>query len=305
MDVAKLKAERKKEVFKAPRGTPGAEPGTLSWCYQTVGLLSIYWQSKILSERDWLEILSELKDHRVWEKIPPDNPYGSLDELLKVEVGVDEHVINIEQPVSLSITSYSELRNAAVTFFGDLGKWSYDEWAKLNELYFDNQNKPGAILWGLTPHGGSLGFFIPTYNRMTLHTSLVLPSSDAPWDIKHLGKKYASDVILHEMIYQHIHQLSLPTEGYSSHDNESWCDQLNRLGPMLGLKDMPKAVIIKQKRVEGKVTWYVPPGCMTRKELSKFPHSQRTEEYYAKDPIPRKVERCVSRRSRKKTRISP
>ena len=89
-------AEINKEIFKAPRNTPGAEPGTLSWCYQTVFLLKLNWQDKMLSERDWLKILGELKDHKVWEKIPPDDPYGSLDELLKVEVGVDEDTINVE-----------------------------------------------------------------------------------------------------------------------------------------------------------------------------------------------------------------
>jgi hypothetical protein len=32
----------------------------------------------------------------VGDKIPPDNPYGSLDALLKAEVGVDEEAINTE-----------------------------------------------------------------------------------------------------------------------------------------------------------------------------------------------------------------
>jgi hypothetical protein len=277
-------AERKKEIFKAPRGTTGAEPGTLSWCYQTVSLLGMYWQSKNLSEKSWLKILGDLKAYKVWEKIPPDNPYGSLDELLKVEVGVDERIINMGQPLSLLTKSYNELRNAAVTFFGDLGAWAYDEWTKLNDRYFGSQNEPGPILWGLTAHGRSLGSFAANRNAITLHKSLVQPSTDAPWDISWLGKRFASDVLLHEMIHQHIHQMSLPTKGYSSHDNKSWCDELNRLGPMMGFKDMPKADVIKQKRVGGKVTWYVPPGCMTRKELSEFPHSQRTYEYFEEGP---------------------
>ena len=88
------KAARRKEIFKAPRNSPGAEPGTLSWCYQTVGMLELYWQGKILSERDWLKVLGELKEYEVWNKIPPDKPYGSLDALLRAEVGVDEDVIS-------------------------------------------------------------------------------------------------------------------------------------------------------------------------------------------------------------------
>jgi hypothetical protein len=187
----------------------------------------------------------------------------------------------MEKPLSLLTTSYSELRNAAISFFGDLGAWAYDEWTNLNDRYFGSQNKPGPMLWGLTPHGRSLGSFSANRNAITLHKSLVEPSTDAPWAISYLGKKYASDVILHEMIHQHIHQMSLPTKGYSSHDNKSWCDQLNRLAPMLGFKNMPRAEVIKQKRVGGKVQWYVPPGCMTRKELASFPHSQRSSEYFS------------------------
>ena len=80
------KSKRNKEIFKAPRGLPGAEPGTLSWCYQTVSLLEIYWQSKVVSEGRWLKLLGELKDYEVWNKYPPEKPYGTLEALLKAEL---------------------------------------------------------------------------------------------------------------------------------------------------------------------------------------------------------------------------
>ena len=86
-------SKRDKEFFKAPRNGPGAESGSPSWCYQTIYLLKLYWESKSLSEKRWLKILNELKGQKVWDKIPPDNPYGSLDALLKAEVGVDEEEI--------------------------------------------------------------------------------------------------------------------------------------------------------------------------------------------------------------------
>jgi hypothetical protein len=87
-------SKRDKEFFKAPRNGPGAESGSPSWCYQTIYLLKLYWESKNLSEKRWLNILGELKEQKVWDKIPPDNPYGSLDALLKAEVGVDEETIS-------------------------------------------------------------------------------------------------------------------------------------------------------------------------------------------------------------------
>ena len=174
-----------------------------------------------------------------------------------------------------TMTSYSDLRRAAATFFSELGEWSYDEWAGLNSKFFGNANEGGPILWGLTPHGGSVGYYSPMHNSITMHTSLVHKSTDTPWGIKNLGKKYASDVLLHEMIHQHIHQMKLPVGRYSSHNNKSWCDEVNRIGALLGFKNMLRAEPIKQKRVEGKVTWYVKPGCMPRKEFATFPHSQR------------------------------
>jgi len=47
------------------------------------------WDSKVTSETRWAEYLGDLEKHRVWETVPPENPYGSLDALLKAEIGVD------------------------------------------------------------------------------------------------------------------------------------------------------------------------------------------------------------------------
>jgi hypothetical protein len=186
-----------------------------------------------------------------------------------------------EMDVSHSTTRYSRMREAGVAFFGELGAWAYDEWARLNELYFEGRNEAGPIIWGLTPHGKRLGHYQPERNEIVLHTSLVTPSDGTAWGIRHLGKKYASDVLLHEMMHQRIHQLSLPVRGYSNdspHNNQHWVDEVNRIAPLLGLD--VKAQLVKQRRIAGKVQWAAEEGYLSRDELARFPHSVRGEEFY-------------------------
>ena len=46
------------------------------------------WQSLHLNYEHYMRILAEAEEHRIWEKIPPDEPYGSESNMLKqVEVG--------------------------------------------------------------------------------------------------------------------------------------------------------------------------------------------------------------------------
>jgi hypothetical protein len=179
-----------------------------------------------------------------------------------------------------TMTSYSDLKRAAATFFSELGEWSYDEWKRMNSEFFGNANEPGAILWGLTPYGCGLAYYSFMHNSITMHTSLVYPSTDAPWSIENLGKKYASDVLLHEMMHQYIHQMSLPVTS-DSHNDPSWCAEVNRIGALLGFKNMLRAEVVKQRRVEGKRKWLPKPGCMARKDFAEFPHSQRPDGFYS------------------------
>jgi hypothetical protein len=188
-----------------------------------------------------------------------------------------------EVNMSFLIERYKELKAAGETFFGKFGTWSYETWLELNKTFFDETLKPGPIVWGLTAYGHYLGSYsLGGRNTITLHTSLISPSTSAPWKISYLGKRFASDVLLHEMMHQHLYQKK--PNGYADetdHNNEAWCSEVNRIGELLGL-DMPKAKVVKQKRVKGKVVWYVEPGCMSRKDCASFPHPQRPRGYYEK-----------------------
>ncbi len=67
------------------------ERGSIQWSWQTVSALQHMWQSLHLNYEHYMTILGEAREHRIWESIPPDDPYGSEANMLKqVEVGNDK-----------------------------------------------------------------------------------------------------------------------------------------------------------------------------------------------------------------------
>ena len=69
-----------------PRDTK--EPGSPTWCWQTVSLLQNMWASLDLGEARYEEVWQQADDRQIWEKIPEDNPFGTKEEMLKqLEVG--------------------------------------------------------------------------------------------------------------------------------------------------------------------------------------------------------------------------
>lgn len=191
-------------------------------------------------------------------------------------------------------SNYSEserfelLRQVAELYDPLVWSWAYDTWKILNEKYFNGELKVGPIEWGLTEHGRSLGRYTAVVNKITLHTSLLKPHSSA-WNYTGLlGERMAEDVILHEMLHQSIFQKLRTTrdEKGRCHNYQPWCDEINRLNPLLGLPGI--ATISKQRRIKekgikgnGKAKWMPSgDGTLTLKELSSWPHSLRPEGYY-------------------------
>lgn len=72
--------------MEGPRATK--EPGTTQWCWQTISALQHMWNSLHLNYEHYMTILTEAEEHFIWDKVPPEKPYGSREEMLKqVEVG--------------------------------------------------------------------------------------------------------------------------------------------------------------------------------------------------------------------------
>lgn len=179
------------------------------------------------------------------------------------------------------------LKRAARILWPNWGPWSYETWERLNGELFANALTPCGILFGLTPHGASLGYFRPEDKTITLHVSLLDPSQPSPWGMGHvLGERYAADVLLHEMVHQRLHQRGFDwrTEsprGTSPHNSAGWVDEVNRLSPMLGLDC--KAEVIRQRRVKkGQNPSWTPrdPSALTREKLETWPHCARPSGYY-------------------------
>jgi len=50
-------------------------------------LLQNRWNRKDFTDQQWAETLAELRQHEVWNVVPPEQPYGDLNTLLQAEIG--------------------------------------------------------------------------------------------------------------------------------------------------------------------------------------------------------------------------
>lgn len=69
------------------------EPGSPDWCWQTVYYLKDCMRHVGEEWRQAEQVLGDLVNTRAWEVIPPGEPYGTLNKMLKAEIGLDERAI--------------------------------------------------------------------------------------------------------------------------------------------------------------------------------------------------------------------
>ena len=66
-------------------------PGELDWCWQTVSALQSMWKSLDLDFERYQWAWQEAEEHRIWERIPQNNPYGTKEAMLeRLQVGDEE-----------------------------------------------------------------------------------------------------------------------------------------------------------------------------------------------------------------------
>ena len=58
-------------------------PGDPLWCWQTVSALETMWKDLDLDAVRYSQIWAEAEEHKVWEKIPYDKPYGTKEAMLE------------------------------------------------------------------------------------------------------------------------------------------------------------------------------------------------------------------------------
>ena len=161
-------------------------------------------------------------------------------------------------------STFLQLRNASKMIFGDYGEFLYNEWDAHNKKYFREQLKVPAIQCGLTPHGRTLGYYMPEYNVITIHWSLMparkhfsKTTNPRPWGLKP-KKQVASDVMLHEMIHQLLHQTGKYAVGDDAHFCKAWIDEVARLAPMLGFANYHFSMFKRTKVRGSRKNVYVP-----------------------------------------------
>ena len=178
------------------------------------------------------------------------------------------------------MSTFAELKIEAIKAFGNFGAWVFDAWEQLNDTFFYGENIVGEIIWGATPQDRSLGYYSPNENLIVLHKTLmrpVYPTTNLKWDPCHLNKRKVSDVLLHEMIHQRVHQTG-GWEGENSHNNVRFVNEVNRIAKLMGL-DI-KAKVIQRQTIHAKTTPCVKSECLNIVELSNFPYSSRSPNYY-------------------------
>ncbi len=88
--------------------------GSPEWCYQTLTYLKSRWEAHQFDAKIFSDVLAEVKAARAWEKVPPDNPYGSLNSLLIAELGVEE------SEVERRLTNKEKARQGALRTTGEV-----------------------------------------------------------------------------------------------------------------------------------------------------------------------------------------
>lgn len=122
---------------------------------------------------------------------------------------------------------------------------------ELNTAYFDGSLRPAKLYIVQHMPGKAVG--LCQYDSDTAHISLLkrLFAPSAPG-----AKRLIADVLLHEMVHQHLYE-----QGYLTHDHDSacWLVELERLCALIGLS-VP-------------VQW-------TRFQRQSFPHALTNVNYY-------------------------
>ena len=138
-------------------------------------------------------------------------------------------------------TRFEKLREAADLMWPGAGAWACDSWRLLNDYVWDGRLTFNGIVFGLTPWGGSMGYYRPDWNVITLHSSLLPEYRIHGGSAFAKGNAHALDVLLHEMCHQAGHQFGRyvfpkdPKVDY--HHHHCWTDTVNEISTRAGLGD--------------------------------------------------------------------
>ena len=130
----------------------------------------------------------------------------------------------------------------AQTYYGDDAAWLYTAFEAINEQLFFGELPYPLIAIEITPHSSCLAWCSSSDTRpprIAIHPTLFgvrEQGKKAPWGVPSawLGKRFAFDVLLHECMHVSVHYRLGGYDGPSSHNNDAWISEVNRLAPLLG-----------------------------------------------------------------------
>lgn len=167
----------------------------------------------------------------------------------------------------------------AKSYYGEQGQWLYQAFDDINDNYFRGKLPCPLITLEITPHSHCQAWcaasaFQPP--RIAIHPSVFGGTEKPdPWgvDPTWLGKRYAYDTLLHECIHVSVQYLLGGYSGPSSHNNDAWVAEVNRLAPLLGFGGIEAGrQVCKRVPVDGELTKTGKPVTAVRKvDLGNLP----------------------------------
>ena len=65
-------------------------PGSTSWSWQTIEALQFMWENLEICYASYVQLWREAEEQAIWDKVPPDNPFGSKEAMLNALAVGDE-----------------------------------------------------------------------------------------------------------------------------------------------------------------------------------------------------------------------
>jgi hypothetical protein len=106
-------------------------PNSVEFAWQTVSWLKDHFRYKSVSDERWQEALDEAERYRIYERVPPEKPYGSLDALLRAEIGLGV----VESQIAVRARAAALAGNPQVTESNEHGGDHTTEEGKATLLY--------------------------------------------------------------------------------------------------------------------------------------------------------------------------
>lgn len=191
----------------------------------------------------------------------------------------------------------------AKTYYGDDGQWLCQMFDAINSRLFSNSLPQPLITiemtkWGRCPSWCRLQEDRPPH--IIIHPVLFGggdTDQKPPWGLKRawLGKQLVFDVLLHECVHLSMEHNLGGYDGPTSHNNDQWISEVNRICPLIGLKgieagrQVPKRV--PEKGRAGTVVKKVDEGNVPFKAVAAFPygirvHRKTASKFYRRGRLP-------------------